>query len=230
MPVEVVPNPYHPTRDIVLLRDPWTADEVRDAAAANPRPLMQKAIPGTDKHARLMAAGGRIYQQCPPLHLDVDTPEVAAWVTDHALLPVVDAAGVDLLELWTSWYEVIHRGWAPTAPHEALAGLFTELAAEIDPYSSSLCRIDGRVIAVAFVFPGDEPPCLLTEALEPEHRQAKDAVASCMARSLALVSGVVIFDGHVSDPHFAPLWATVPGVIAGSTDPLDLIEISATAV
>lgn len=34
-------------------------------------------------------------------------------------------------------------------------------------------------------------------------------------------------DGHVSDPHFAPLWSTDPGVHAGEDGPLDLLEIGA---
>ena len=50
-------------------------------------------------------------------------------------------------------------------------------------------------------------------------------VASCMATALGGFDQVVRFDGHVSDPHFAPLWSSMPGVHAGHNDPLDLLEI-----
>lgn len=227
MPVEVRPNPYHPTRDIAVLRDPWTAEEVVAAARRNPLPLTQKAVPGTSKHDRLVAAGATVYQQCPPLQVDASTEAVKQWCEDHRLLPVASLEGQDLSGLWTDWYEVIHRNWSPTAPHDVLVELFADLVAEIDPHRSVGCTVDGQLVAVAFVFPGDRPPEILTEALQPNHPHARKAVASCMAAALASFDELVRFDGHVSDPHFAPLWSTVPGVHADEDDPLDLLEIRA---
>lgn len=225
MPVRVQPNPYHPTRDVAVLTEPWTPHEVREAARANPRPLSQKAVPGTERHARLVEAGARVYQQCPPLELDAATAQVSRWCRDHATLPVLSLRGCDVAQLWSEWYEVIHRGWSPSAPVDQLCELFVDLAAEIDPDRSVRCVVDGTTVAVAFVFPGDDPPEILTEALLPDHPQAREAVGSCMAAALAAAGGVVRFDGHVGDPHFHPLWATVPGVYAGEGDPLDLLEI-----
>lgn len=227
MPVEVRPNPYHPTRDTAVLRDPWTAEEVVAAARRNPLPLTQKAVPGTSKHDRLMAAGATVYQQCPPLQVDASAAAVKQWCDGHRLLPVASLDGQDLSGLWTDWYEVIHRNWSPTAPHDVLVELFADLVAEIDPHRSVGCTIDGQLVAVAFVFPADRPPEILIEALDPEHPHARKAVASCMATALASFDELVRFDGHVSDAHFAPLWSTVPGVHAGEDDPLDLLEISA---
>lgn len=227
MPVSVRTNPFHPTRDIAILQDPWTADEAREAAQGHDKPLTQKAVPGTSKHQRLLDAGATAYQQCPPLEVDASAPAVKQWCEQHRVLPVQPLEGVDVLELWTRWYEVIHRGWSPAAPHDVLVELFADLAMEIDPSRSVACTVNGQMVAVAFCFPGDEPPEILTEALVPDHPNARAAVASCMAAALAPMDCIVRFDGHVSDPHFAPLWATVPGVYAGESDPLDLLEISA---
>lgn len=226
MPVEVRDNPFHPARDVLVLREPWTVRQVRAAAEANGRPVASKAVPGSSGHARLLAAGARVYQQCPPLQLKAGTDAVTRWCEAHATLAVRDLVGADVAGLWASWYEVIHRGWAPAAPSAILRELFTGFVSQIDARRSVACSVDGDVVAVAFVFPGDQPPEILTEALRPEHPAARAAVASCMAATLRQSSGTVRFDGHVTDPHFAPLWATVPGVYAGEDDPLDLLEIA----
>lgn len=228
MPVTVRSNPYHPTRDLAILTEPWTAHELRQAVAHRPRPLSQKAIPGTDKHRRLLAAGATVYQRCPPLQVDASTPQVRDWCRTHAILPVQDLHDEDLDELWCTWYETIHRDWSPTSPHRTLLELFAPLVEEIDPLRSTMCHVDGVPVAVAFVFPTDDPPEILTEALLPHHARARDAVASCMAAALAHMDRTVRFDGHVTDPHFHPLWNTVPGVYAGANDPLDLVEIKPT--
>lgn len=227
MPVTVRPNAYHPTQDTLVLEEPWTVDEVRQAASRSPRPLTTKAVPGTEEHRLLSEAGATPYQQCPPLELDASAPAVREWCDGHSVLPVGPLAGEDLGEVWTSFYEVVHRGWAPTAPHEVLRTLFADLVDEIDASRSVGCRVEGVLVAVAFVFPGDSPEEILTEALLPDHPRARDAVASCMASVLAAAGGTIRFDGHVTDPHFGPLWATVPGVYAGEHDPLDLLQISA---
>ncbi len=225
MPVDVRSNPYHPTRDILLLKEPWTPQEVLELAREHPRPLSQKAVPGTSKHQRLLAAGAEAYQQCPPLEFDASTRTVKQWCVDHRVLPVVSLKGMDVAQVWTDWYEVVHRGWSPTAAHDELVELFTDLVDEIDPARSCACLVQGELVAVAFCFSGDTPPEILTEAVLPGHPNARDAVASCMATVLSGFDQVVRFDGHVSDPHFAPLWSSVPGVYAGQDDPLDLLEI-----
>lgn len=225
MPVTVRPNPYHPTRDDAVLEEPWTSEEVVRAAQRARRPLTAKAVPGTSEHRRLLEAGATVYQRCPPLQLDAASPDVAHWCRTHAVLPVHTLEGVDLLHLWLRWYEVVHRGWSPTAPREELLDLFADLATEIDPARSTGCTVEGDLVAVAFCFPGDDPPEILTEALLPDHPRAREAVASCMSIALGSVDQVVRFDGHVGDPHFGPLWASVPGVYPGPGDPLDLLEI-----
>lgn len=48
MPVTTRLNHVHPTRDVAILEEPWTVDEVREAARRSPRPLAQKAVPGTE--------------------------------------------------------------------------------------------------------------------------------------------------------------------------------------
>ena len=61
-------------------------------------------------------------------------------------------------------------------------------------------------------------------ARPPQHRLT-EAHHRCMAHVISEANGVLRFDGHVEDPHFYPLWTTVPGVYAGTDDPLDLLEI-----
>lgn len=212
MAVEARHNPFHPTRDLLVLREPWTVSEVRAVAETNARPVASKAVPGSREHTRLLAAAARVYQRCPPLQLEAGTDAVGRWREAHATLAVHDLIDADVAELWASWYEVIHRGWAPTAPHARLRGLFADLVPQIDARGSVACSLNGEVVALAFVFPGDQPPEILTEALRPEHPAARAAVGSCMAEALRQAWGTVRFEGHATDPHFAPLWATVPGV------------------
>lgn len=225
MPVTTRLNHVHPTRDVAILEEPWTVDEVREAARRSPRPLTQKAVPGTESHQKLVKAGAVAYQQCPALQMDAAAPAAKAWVAAHAALPVESMRNLDVLELWTRWYEVVHADWSPTGAFDVIKPLFAELATQIDRDRSVICRVGDDVVAAAFVFSDDEPEEALAEALLPHHPQARTAVGSCMAHVISEANGVLRFDGHVGDPHFYPLWTTVPGVYAGTDDPLDLLEI-----
>lgn len=225
MGVSVRPNLVHPTRDTVVLTNPWTPDELATVAHANARPLAAKVRPGSEAHAKVLAAGGRVYQRCPPLRVDASTDGVAFWCEAHAMLPVESMDGLDVLELWTNWYETLHQDWSPTAPHQSLLALFGEIADGVDRHHSAVCSVDGQVVAAAFVFCDDQPPEAVTEALQPRHPRAREAVGSCLAHVLSGLTSLVQFDGHVGDPHFYPLWRTVPGVHAGPNDPVDLMEI-----
>lgn len=65
------------------------------------------------------------------------------------------------------------------------------------------CRVQDEIIlGAAFVFSGDDPPEVVTEALLPAHPEARAAVASCLTQALICLDGLVQFDGHVGGPHF----------------------------
>ena len=58
MPVTTRLNHVHPTRDVAILEEPWTVDEVREAARRSLRPLTQKAVPGTESSRTAMSSAG----------------------------------------------------------------------------------------------------------------------------------------------------------------------------
>ncbi|MGC0141829.1 MULTISPECIES: hypothetical protein [unclassified Pseudactinotalea] len=103
------------------------------------------------------------------------------------------------------------------------------IAEELNTERSTLSLIEGGLVAACFVFgtSNDTELEAITEALVPKHPGARRAVAACMAKVLEEAAGVpVMFDGHLSDPHFYPLLQTLPEVQANELAPLDLLEIS----
>lgn len=257
------PNRVHPRRDSAWLHLPGTSEVSRPPTPkalsrgtaswraepssagvaalqalrrAGDLPLSLKAHPRTTEHATITAAGGAIYQQCPPELVPTGTPELAdwcgAWHADAVrsgvhLVPGRERTQTEVADAWTSLYEVVHAEWSPTAPTASLLEIFEPMIkAELDPDDTVLALVDGEIVAGCFVFLGPDPTVeAVAEALVPEHPQARAAVAACPASVLARVDGrPVEFDGHRSDPHFLPLLESLPGVQAGAT-PLDLLEL-----
>ena len=65
----------------------------------------------------------------------------------------------------------------------------------------------------------------ICESLDPSNASAREVVAACMAKVLTDAgSSPVVFDGHITDPHFYPILQGIP-VVTGR--PLELLEIPA---
>lgn len=228
------PNRVHPTRDSAWLQLPGTGsrgllDALRDVGGL---PLAIKARPETPEHAAALSAGVR-YQHCPPELVPTGTEPLRAWCEENQTVPARSGYGwtsEDLTVAWTQLYEVVHAAWAPTADRSTLLAEFRPMIAEeLDAGRTAMCLIGGDLVAACFVFgtPDDPEVEAVTEALVPHHPQARAAVAACMARVLSEADGrPVMFDGHLSDPHFFPLLDTLPGVAPNASSPLDLLEVA----
>jgi len=71
--------------------------------------------------------------------------------------------------------------------------------------------VDGEIVALALVYHDSTPSCLTAETTRRETADGERLIEACVRRSLDVLAarGVewVTFDGHVSDPHFLPVWA-----------------------
>lgn len=186
------------------------------------RPLLAKAVPGTDRHARLVGAGGTAYQVCPPSEVDGTRADNAAWAQQDAAdgTQLTDLAGLgrdEVLDLWIRLYTWVHDGWATVEDEGAAREVFGPMLAQaLDPGLSVLARRDGTATAVAFaVREPDGPVCVVAEAVDPDAPSAREDVAAVMravVRSTAAAGVPMFFDGHVADPHYPQVLATVPHV------------------
>ena len=98
---------------------------------------------------------------------------------------------------------------------------------ELDQSRSVVVLRDNRITAACFVFGTGQDPEVeaICESLDPTSAYAREDVAACMAEVLAGAgSSPVMFDGHITDPHFYPILQGIP-VVTGR--PLALLEIPA---
>ena len=203
-----------------------------------PLPLAAKLRPSDASGLALLRRfGGRVYQRCPGLCPDPTSAAVAAWVAgvvpdrDAMVRPLGEVPRADWVELWVSQYLWVHQGWSPAA-EGPLRELAQEITAEVNPEQTSVAVRDARVVAVAWVFDGPEGTAeVVAETIERRAPRGVADVAACLARSLSgLAEGGVSkaeIDGHVCDPHLAPVLDGFPNV---PREPLDLVEIDCAAV
>jgi hypothetical protein len=77
------------------------------------------------------------------------------------------------------------------------------------------------------VFGTDQDPEVeaICESLDPSGSFARSDVTACIAEVLANVGGTpIMFDGHLTAPHFYPALQNIPAVTGR---PLELLEIPA---
>lgn len=228
------PDRLHPTRDILVLdvrrHRSWEriGTPLLEAIRARaPRPLTVEAAVGSDDHRFFRAAGAVAYQRRPAQRVDPRRDDVAGWCADHAgeTVPGSRVPVADVVEALTRQYWWTHEQWAPMVSFDVV----TELAAaeihdDTDLARSRFTVRDGGITAACFVHVDASQPVLTgtAEAIDPRSPHARADVAACMSAVLAGLDEPFEFDGHVSDPHFAPLLDAMPGV---SGDAVDLLEI-----
>ena len=189
---------------------------VRAAAALLPRriPLLARGYVGDAELAFAASFGSRTIQVVPPAEIRTDAREVlrpdASVVSGQA---VVAARSVGLAALGDAWalaYEWTHADWSPVAPGFADA-LTEDFADEVD-LDATAVALDaaGSITAVSVVFTDVSPPILCAETTARDTPDGERLVEACVRASLDTLAarGVphVEFDGHVSDPHFHPVW------------------------
>lgn len=238
-------NRVHPGRytAAVEVAGPWRRRGVGSALVAelqrtvpDPRPLATK-VGADDIPARGFAAslGAVVYQRCPGAIVDPTSPEVAAWIAAQEAEPEIAVMSLDHLSAtelgaaFTTQYLWVHAPSSPVGDIEALHSAVEEMTGAMDTELSTGSWRAGRLEAAVFVFgpDGDGPVELVAETMTRDAPNGESSLAAAVARSLqaAAFRGItaVEFDGHVDDPHLAPLVESLPTTAAS---PLLLLEIS----
>ncbi|RKS89435.1 hypothetical protein DEU37_1749 [Microbacterium sp. AG790] len=175
---------------------------------AAPLAFMTRGYVDDDALGFADALGARTIQVVPPA--DVTTASRAVLRPHPAVQSVRDLRWDDVLDANAAVYAWTHAAWSPVAPDFA-AALSEDLEAEVDRDASSAAVVDGAIVALALVYHDSTPPCLTAETTRRETADGERLIEACVRRSLDVLAArgveLVTFDGHVSDPHFLPVWA-----------------------
>jgi len=229
-------NRVHPTRDTVsvFVREQFRRQGIGSALVKSIQrrrrmPLSVKARPGTIAHEFYRSLGAVRYQVCPPEQIDTSSTEVLRWAKENRCDDIHTGGRIaldQLNEAWTEMYEIVHAPWSPTGSRTTLLAEFRPMIQkELDPSRSVFVVRNDRIVAACFVFGTDRDPEVeaICESLDPANRLARLDVAACMAEVLVSAGGTpVVFDGHITDPHFYPTLQRIPAVTGRV---LDLLEI-----
>lgn len=231
-------NRVHPTRDPLFVfvaeqfrRQGIGSGLVKSLQTRRWMPLSVKAHPGTVAYDFYKSLGAVRYQVCPPERIDTSRIDVRRWALENRrrdLRSGDQLTAEQLTEAWTKMYEVVHASWSPTGTRRDLLAEFRPMIQEeLDQSRSMFVVRKDRIAAACFVFGTGRDPDVeaIGESLYPANLRARTDVAACMAEVLVNAGGKsVLFDGHITDPHFFPTLQRIPAV-TGRT--LELLEIPA---
>ncbi len=154
------------------------------------------------------ALGAHTIQVVPPA--DVSPAARTALRPHPAVQPVHEIAWERILHANAATYAWTHAEWSPVASDFA-AALSEDLEDELDLEASSAAIVDGDIVALSLVYRDSTPPILTAETTSRAASDGERLVEASVRRSLDVLAGrgidLVTFDGHVTDPHFLPVWA-----------------------
>lgn len=238
------PNTAHPVRDLVELeiaeahrrRGHGTA-LLHELGKYSDNPLSSKAEPGSERDAFLRAQGAVTYLEVPLLRVDLTDERTARWCAvarsaqDGAAraVPWAELPREQLVEALVDRYTWQHASWSPTALREVLRPVVGEEFFEESVLEHSWAVVrDGRITALADLYSDPVGPRREggLEAVDAAAPHARADVALCLAAMLedlrALGAESLDLDNHPTDPHTAPLLATLR---RAEMDPVHLVEI-----
>lgn len=244
------PNTAHPDRDPVELEiDPAHRRRghgtalLRELGQYSDNPLSGKVVPGSERDGFLRAQGAVTYLEVPLLRVDVRAHRTARWcdavrgAVDGAAraVPWTELPREQIVDALTDRYTWQHASWSPTASREVLRPVVGEEFSEesVREHSWAVLR-DGAITALADLYSADEGDGASVgrhregalEAVDAAAPHARADVALCLAALLEDLRGMGVetmdFDNHPTDPHAAPLLATLRRT---EVDPVHLVEI-----
>lgn len=239
------PNTVHPTRDLVEIeidaehrRRGFGTALIRELGRYSSNPLSTKVAPGSERDLFVRSLGATTYLPVPLLRIDVAAERTGRWCSAVRSAVEGDAVSVhrwrelprdQLVGALTDLYFWQHASWSPTSSREVIRPevgeeFYEETARE---HSVAVLR-SGRITALAELY--DEPIGQhregAFEAVDAAALHARSDAALCLAAMLeelrALGVETADFDNHPTDPHAAPLLATLDRQEA---DPVHLVEI-----
>ncbi|HZK04519.1 MAG TPA: GNAT family N-acetyltransferase [Actinomycetaceae bacterium] len=178
----------------------------------------------------IMDLGGRVFQQSPPMELDLVDDANRAWFDQLPDAPKgVTVAGADTLDdetiltAFLDTYRWVHDDWSPAASRDYIASVYgPDLRFDLERDVSSFAVRDlggpeQRVVGGIWAF--EETSTRLDavgEAVGGDDPDADQLVAACLKR-VARVGAekgydVLAMDGYASDRHMYPLVSSAPKV------------------
>jgi len=177
------------------------------ALRAAPLAFMTRGYVDDDALRFADALGARTIQVVPPA--DVSSSARTALRPHPAVRSARDVPWEDVLDANAAVYAWTHAAWSPVARNFATA-LSEGLDDDVDREASSAAVVDGEIVALALVYGDSTPPILTAETTTRHTADGERLVEACVRRSLDVLGDrgvdLVTFDGHVSDPHFLPVW------------------------
>lgn len=174
--------------------------------------FMTRGYVDDDRMAFARALDARTIQVVPPA--DIAVASRTALRHHPAVRSAADVEWAQIAEANAAVYAWTHAAWSPVGPQFAEA-LNEDLADELDRDATSVAVVAGRVVAgrvVAncMVYLDESPPVVTAETTAADTPDGERLVEGCVRRSLDVLAARgetdVVFDGHVSDPHFLPVW------------------------
>lgn len=194
--------------------------------------FMTRGYVDDDRMAFARALDARTIQVVPPA--DIAVASRTALRHHPAVRSAADVEWAQIAEANAAVYAWTHAAWSPVGPQFAEA-LNEDLADELDRDATSVAVVAGRVVANCMVYLDESPPVVTAETTAADTPDGERLVEGRVRRSLDVLAARgetdVVFDGHVSDPHFLPVWTRlgptgrwfhlveVPAVPAGPAGP-----------
>ncbi|WP_114855691.1 GNAT family N-acetyltransferase [Brachybacterium sp. YJGR34] len=234
----------HPRRDLVELEiDPAHRRQghgtalLRELGRYSNNPLSSKVAPGSERDLFLRSLGAVTYLPVPLLSVHAAAERTERWCAavceaadgDVQLVRLGELPRADVADALADRYHWQHASWSPTASRDVLVSEVGASIVENSVLELSWATLrEGRITALLDVY--DEPvgpvreACV--EAVDASEPTARLDVALCLAAALEGLCDLGVthldLDNHPTDPHAAPLLATLDPV---EKDPVHLVEI-----
>lgn len=210
------------------------------------KPLSSKAAPGSERELFLRTLGAVTYLEVPLLRLDIAAQRTAGWAAavraghdgGARAVPWSDLPREQVIDALTDRYLWQHASWSPTASRDVVRPVVGEEFYEDSAHEHSIAVVrDGQITALADLYRGevDEEGSAggaglsregSLEAVDAAAPHARADVALCLAALLEQLRAAGVtsldLDNHPTDPHAAPLLATLG---REEVDPVHLLEI-----
>ncbi len=170
-------------------------------------PFMARGYVDEERLSFCRSLGAHTIQIVPPA--EVAVAQRVALAAHPAVHGAAERSWDELAAHNTEVYAWTHAAWSPVGPDfaDALNEDFTD---ELDLEASSIAIVDGRIVANCLVYHDSSPPVVTAETSAADTPDGERLVEGCVRRSLDELAARGVaeaeFDGHVSDPHFLPVW------------------------
>lgn len=173
-----------------------------------PIPFTARGYIDSTQVAFARSLGATVVQTVPPA--TIRTANYARLRAQPDVMAATSIAVQQLAAAQAAFYDWTHASWSPVATD--FAGALNEsLEHELDFDATSLIVDEhGEPLAMTLVW-NETPPVITGETMREDVPGGERLIEACLNRSLAVLHERGIdtaeMDGHVTDPHLAPVWS-----------------------